>query len=385
MADLSRQRERERLAARPDPYFMRLDKGCYLGYRKHIKSSTWSARYRDRKGIQHRKVLEGIDEKDYDGAARAARDWFGQMGGPATRTVKRATVRAALEAYLGNLREHGRSDTAKEALGRFKLTVFEDEIADLLLESVTRDDFRDWRGRLTKGRQPRSINRHVRAVIAGLNYAVEEGGHVGNPMAWQMAPLADDIEDDGETAVFLKPAQRKALIADAAPRDAAFFRGLELTGARPKELAAATVSDFDGQQLKLSHRKGRPAKLRTRYVLLSAEGVEFFRKQAADKLPKAPLFTEDGEQPWRRHVWAHAFRAAADEVNKHVRGAARIPTEASAYSFRHARISELLQIHGVDPLTVAQQLGTSLVMIEKAYLRFIPKALAEKLDMVREL
>lgn len=385
MADLSRQRERERLAARPDPYFMRLDKGCYLGFRKHLGPSTWSARYRDRKGVQHRKVLADIDEKDYDGAARAAREWFTQMGAGATRTVKRTTVLSALEAYLGNLREHGRSETAKEALGRYKLTVFEDEIADLPLEAATRDDFRDWRERLRQGRQPRSINRHVRAVIAGLNYAVEEGGHVGNPAAWQMTPLADDIEDDGETAVFLTPAQRKALIAAAAPRDAEFFRGLELTGARPKELAAATVSDFDGHQLKLSHRKGRPAKLRTRYVLLSADGVEFFRKQAADKTPKAPLFTEDGSQPWRRHVWAHAFRAAAKEVNKHARGAARIPTEASAYSFRHARISELLQVHSVDPLTVAQQTGTSLVMIEKAYLRFIPKALAEKFATVREL
>lgn len=42
-------------------------------------------------------------------------------------------------------------------------------------------------------------------------------------------------------------------------------------------------------------------------------------------------------------------------------------------------ISELLQIHGIDPLTVAAQTGTSLAMIEKAYLRFIPSAMREKL------
>jgi hypothetical protein len=29
-----------------------------------------------------------------------------------------------------------------------------------------------------------------------------------------------------------------------------------------------------------------------------------------DKLPGAPLFTEDGDTPWRRHVWARAVRAA---------------------------------------------------------------------------
>jgi hypothetical protein len=73
-------------------------------------------------------------------------------------------------------------------------------------------------------------------------------------------------------------------------------------------------------------------------------------------------------------------------IAKHNEGAAakrRISTAASAYSFRHARISELLQLYGVDPLTVAAQTGTSLAMIEKAYLRFIPSALQEKLAALK--
>jgi len=44
----------------------------------------------------------------------------------------------------------------------------------------------------------------------------------------------------------------------------------------------------------------------------------------------------------------------------------------------------LLQIHKVDPLTVAQQTGTSIAMIEKAYMRFIPAALQEKLATLKE-
>jgi hypothetical protein len=69
-------------------------------------------------------------------------------------------------------------------------------------------------------------------------------------------------------------------------------------------------------------------------------------------------------------------RSAANEDAK---GKNRISTEASAYSFRHARISELLQVYHVDPLTVAAQTGTSLEIIERACLRFIPSALQEKL------
>ena len=220
-------------------------------------------------------------------------------------------------------------------------------------------------------------------MIAALNRA-SELGHVGNPAAWRLKALPDDIDDDGETAIFLNPKQRAAIIAASSEREAAFFRGLELTGARPREMASATAKDFDGKSLRLAHRKGRPPKLRVRYTVLGADSIKFFARHAADKLPNAPLFTEDGEQPWRRHVWCRQMRAAIKKVNTQAKGDARIPEGASAYCFRHARISELLQIHGVDPLTVAHQTGTSLAMIEKAYMRFIPQALQEKLAAIGE-
>ena len=179
-------------------------------------------------------------------------------------------------------------------------------------------------------------------------------------------------------------AQRAALIAASDPHAAAFFRGLELTGARPKELASATVGDYDGETLRLAHRKGRPPRLRVRHVVLSTDGIRFFDEQTSGKLPKALIFARDGSRPWERSPWATAFRAAAAAVNETARGKERIPPAASAYSFRHARISELLQVHGIDPLTVAAQTGTSLRMIEKAYHRFIASAMREKLAAVKE-
>ncbi|HEY3653968.1 MAG TPA: hypothetical protein VGL34_03175 [Steroidobacteraceae bacterium] len=381
MADLSKKRERERLAKQRDPHFMKLSKGAYLGFRRG--PDTWHARFRDRKDVQHYKALDGIASDDYEGAKKTAESWFSQMGASAVRSVKRDTVRVGLEAYLADLKRHGRPDTAKEALGRFKLTVYEDPIANIPLESAAKDDFEEWRDRLTEGREPRSINRQVRAVVAGLEYAFKNG-HVGNPEAWRLTPLTDNVDDDGETAVFLSPEQRKAIIAAADPYAAKFLRGLELTGSRPKELAAVIARDFDGKSVRLAHRKGRPPKLRVRYTVLGPEGIEFFAELGRDKLPTAPLFTEDGTQPWRRHIWAREVRDAVKAVNKEARGSARIPAGASAYGFRHARISELLQIHGVDPLTVAHQTGTSLAMIEKAYMRFIPAALQEKLATLKE-
>ena len=384
--DLSRKRERERLPKRRDPYWQRLGEGAYLGYR--TLSDTWRVRYRGRDGKQQFLTLgEGLE---FDDAKRGAEEWLSQLSGSPVRTVKRATVRAALEAYLADLRRHDRLDAAADAERRFKKTVYgdppaleADPLADLELERCTRDDFLEWRDRQRTGRQARSVNRHVRSVVAGLNRAVELG-HMGNPLAWKFKALPDDTEDSGETAILLNEQQRRALIAAATPFAAAFIRGIELTGARPHELASAVVADFNGETLRLAHRKGRPPKLRVRHTVLGADGIAFFKQQIAGKLPKAPIFTEDGETAWRRHMWCRRIRETIAAHNKDVDPKKRIPVEASAYSFRHARISELLQLHGVDPLTVAAQTGTSLAMLEKAYFKFIPNALREKLAAVKE-
>jgi integrase len=379
MADLSRKRDRDRLKPRREPYWQRLEEGAYLGFRRG--PDTWVARFRGRdRKQQYQSLGEALE---YDEAKRRAEDWLSQLAGSPVRTVKRGTVIAALTAYLTDLRRHDRADAAKTADGRFKTALgfdrktesYTDPLAHLQLEQATRDDFQDWRDRLRPGRLPRTINRLVRAVVAGLNRA-NALGHIGNAAAWRLEGLSDD--DESETAVFLEPVQRDALIHAATPDAAAFVRGLEHSGARPKELASALAADFDGERLKLSHRKGRPPKLRLRYVVLDADAIAFFKSHANGKRPTAPLFSDNGK-PWRRDRWAEEVRAAIAKHNEAVDEQARIPTDASAYSFRHARISELLQVYGVDPLTVAAQTGTSLRMIERTYFKFIRSAMLAKL------
>jgi hypothetical protein len=43
----------------------------------------------------------------------------------------------------------------------------------------------------------------------------------------------------------------------------------------------------------------------------------------------------------------------------------------------------LLQVHGVGPLTVVAQTGTSLRMIERTYFKFIRSAMLEKLASLK--
>jgi integrase len=380
MTDLSRKRLRDALPVRREPHWQRLAEGAYLGFRRGPE--TWIVRFRGRDGKQQYNALHGVPAHDFDEAKKRAEEWLTQMGAAGVRSTRRSTVRKALEAYMADLVRHGRQAAAAAAEARYRLVVWEDPLADIPLDRLTRNDVLEWRDRLRQGREPRSVNRYTRWVTSGLNKAVDLG-HTGNPRAWRLQRLADEREDEG-TAIFLAPTQRKALIAAASLQASDLLRALELTGARPHELANAKVQDFDGETLKLAHRKGHPPKLRVRHVVLSREGIAHFRRLAADRNPRAYLCTEDGERPWIPQNWSREVRAAIAKHNEEALPAERLPPGIGAYAFRHARISELLQLHGVDPLTVAQQTGTSLQMIEKTYLKFIPSAMRAKLAAVRE-
>jgi len=349
---------------------MRLNKGQYLGFRRG--ADTWLVRMRDISGKQNQSALPSVTE--YDDAKQAAEKLLRAMGAAPVRNAARGTVREALKTYLQWLRDQGRERTAKTIEPKFKKLVWDDPLADIPLYSLVREDVKGWRERLRDGRQPRSVNRIVRDLQAGLNRARKEG-HVSDPASWTLDPLADDVDDSGLTAIILTPVERKALI-EAATREAAeFMRGLELTGARPSELSAATVGDLDSKHgtLLLMHRKGRPAKLRPRSVVLSREGVAFFKKQSKNKLSGTWLFLDPDGRPWERKKWAEEIRSAAATVNTKARGRNRIPPGASAYSFRHARISELLQVHRVDPLTVAPETEQAFCRPPDTYKKTPPK------------
>jgi hypothetical protein len=311
--DLTRKRERDRLSVRREPYWHRLNKGAALGFRRG--PDTWVLRYTDRASGKTKYAALEDDNLDFDQAKEKAETELGHRTKSAVRVAKRETVKAALETYLEDLRRHDRGAAAEDAEWRFKKYVYGDVLAELPLERVTRDDFEEWRERQRPGRENRTVNRQVRSVKAALNRALELG-HLGNPLTWKLKPLSDDAEDTNDTAIFLTPAQRKALIADQA--------------------------------------------------------------WAADE-------GKDDDRMWTGHLWARRVRAAIEKHNNATeKEVDKIPELASAYSFRHTRISELLQVHNIDPITVAQQTGTSVAMIEKTYLKFIATAMRAKLAAIKE-
>jgi integrase len=381
--NIVRKSDRLGLISRREPYWTQLAKGAYLGFRRG--PDTWIARFRNRGGAQNYHSLPvPIGSRDeYVAAKVLAEAWFAQMDSPLVASARRSTVREALAAYVDHLESQGRTEAAKVTKARFRVIVEPDPIADIRLEDATRQDFTEWRNRLRKDRQPQSVNRYTGAVAAALNQALELG-HVGDARVWTLKELVNDSNHDEATAVFLTPAQRKNIRANASSAAADFFHALELTGARPGELARATVADFDGEQIRVADRKGRPPRLRTRYTVLSGEGIQFLKRMCKDKLAAVRIFLRENGEPWTRQTWGDAMRSAIAKYHGKCLTKNRLPAGTSAYSFRHSRISELLQLHAIDPLTVAIQTGTSLLQIERHYYKFIPQALKAKLAAVKE-
>jgi integrase len=391
-----------RLTPRNDPHWLSLDKRIAIGFRKPVTvekggQCSWVARWRQqgKGGKKHYHALGTVIElPTFTLAKRAAEAWFGQMDSGASRAPSRGTVRDALADYLRDKREHGFKDSALDSGNRFRLTVpRKSQFGTMKLEDVTREDVTRWRQGLTAARSNRSVNRQVRQVVAGLNFAVDHAGHIGNKKAWKLKQLMESkakkprayvvdgkqLKDEGAKArVYLTKEQRARLIAAAPPALAALLTGYMHTGSRPSELAAATVADFDaaGGSVTLRHHKGRGAEVKERAVWLSDAGIEFFKQQAKGKLPKAPLISNDAGKHFTDQQWCGGIQSA-------VKAAGAMPAGTTAYAFRHSRASDLLQEFGFDPLSVALQLGTSVGMVEKHYFHLISTSFREKLNAVK--
>ena len=63
-------------------------------------------------------------------------------------------------------------------------------------------------------------------------------------------------------------------------------------------------------------------------------------------------------KPWNKETWKHPIAAAVV--------AAKLPSEATAYTLRHSTITDLVTA-GLPLLTIAQISGTSAEMIERQY------------------
>jgi len=349
---------RARLKPRRDPYWLRLTRGRYIGFRKMVAGATgtWLTRFYDGERYQQKPLgdFAELSEKErYDAAKCAAEEWFQHIdkGG----TTERTTVKAACEAYVDERKLEKGEASAVDAKGRFTRLVYDDPIARIDLQKLAPRHVADWKKRvLAKGGTHGSFNRNAAALRAALNLA-HSRRDVSSNHAWtgELKPYKDA---DGRRELYLKRPSRLKLFENASAEAKRFIKTLLLLPLRPGDVAKLVVSNFDAHHKSLTVPAGKTKK---REIPLSSDAVAHFKECAKDKLPGAWLVSRDttGAQ-WNRFDWRDAIKEAAD--------AAKLPAATCAYSLRHAAITDMVT-GGTDLFTIAKLSGTSVAMIEKHY------------------
>jgi len=363
---------REKLPPKREPYWLRITKGCYLGYRRMAEDSsgTWLARCRRPDGELVQTSVGSLEQyrphERFDKAMTAARAWFEANLHPHVAKSGPVTVQEACSEYAQHVKEQKGDGPAQELEARYRRWIWNDPIHKIQLALLAREDVSEFRRRMvnapvrvgtsgeTRARSRDTVNRDLAALRAALNFAFAQG-KAPTDAAWR-EPLKAFRGVSNRRGLYLDRDQRRALIQAAPPDLTLFLTGLAMLPLRPGALAALLVKDFDNRLnvLTVGHDKSG----RDRKIKLPPESAAILKAACQGKDLTAPLFTRSDGVAWSKDSWKWPI--------KHAVKAAGLPSSTTAYTLRHSVISDLVH-GGLDLLTVAQISGTSVAMIEKHY------------------
>jgi len=284
-------------------------------------------------------------------------------------TGGKVTVRATCETYVEHLRSLGKGKTADDVKRRFAQYVNDKPLGQIELQRLKPRDVDIWRKSLattmatpqdksrapTRPRSASTLNRDMTPLRAALNLALADG-HVTTDASWK-AKMRPPKDADRRRDVYLDLSQRRALIAKAPADLAVLLSALSLVPLRPGAMAALVAGNFDKRLSTLTIGKDKHGQ--DRKITLPPATAAFFAEQCKDKVPTAPLLARADGSAWNKDAWKYPIEDAVI--------AAELPAAATAYALRHSTITDLIALHKLDTLTVAQLSGTSLLMIEKHY------------------
>jgi integrase len=421
-AEFGTREARRRLRARPEPYWMPIDRGLSLGYRKSDEGGSWVIRrYVPRKppksGRWHEEKRLGTadDSRDADGAdvldfGQAQRKLLAQARQDALQASGQLyTVADAVKDYIDWQRSHRKS--ADDSQYKLKAYVLPElgtrRVADLKLE-----DFTAWqagalkRQRRRKAARPKkrrvaptadggqakdaaaaavpkpptpdelaerqrrhkvTVNRVIGAFKACLNHAYS-AAKVPSREAWTNLKKYRAVDSARLRWLSLEEAHR--LQNAAGPGLRPLIAAALNTGCRAGELLAMRAGDFDPSSktvLVANSKAGKP-----RRVPLGEQGVAIFEQLTAGKLAHEAIFARADATPWYHMALVRAMAEASK--------AAKVSPPATFHTLRHTFASHLVQ-QGVPLMFVASALGhRDTRMVERHYGHLSQSAVA---DMIR--
>jgi len=399
---------RAKLPKRHTPYWLVLEKGRALGYRKGEKGGNWLAKYYDPLANPTRlqvKLGPADDDSEPDGkmvlsfaqAQAAAREWFKDAFHKATGERIRTgpyTVANAVDDYLEDRKKHG-VKTATRMRWDFDARVIP-ALGDIQASKLTKRRLEDWleevaaspvRHRRKVGKAPEtedelrarkaSANRLWKNLKAALNLAVRDR-KVQSDAGWkEVKPFRGT---HAPRIRFLNVTEQQRLVNSCPTPD--FRRLIQaglFTGARESELTRLRSCDFDETSGSVFIEFSKSGK--QRYITLTPEGTTFFCEMVAGLQPDALIFPRTSYDRTDKRNLGGWSRAELSRMMAKVCKDAGIEPMVF-HELRHTYASGWIN-KGLALIFVAQQLGhRDTRMVEDHYGHLCQSA---KADAVRKL
>ncbi len=395
---------RAKLKQKREPYWIKIDRGLQLGYRRGANGGTWVARRWNSATEKYEYSRLGLADDDQKADGKTVLDY--------TQARKRAdnedpshdidksayTVANAAEDYLRwyklNRKAHERTEQTCNAhilpkLGSLKVGQLKTRQINKWLHELaeappkasggkpkppyakkintgkrTKSNYNpiykyeplpysDWTEEMRRKRKS-TANRILTVLKAALNHAWKNG-HATHREEWQKVEPFKEV--DAPKVAYLTEKQAGKLLKAASDDFRPMAKAALLTGCRYGELTRLKASDLmDGQLFIEKTKSGKP-----RHVPLSHGGIVFFKALAEDRQPNDLMLTHLDGSSWDRSHQTRPMRQACekagiDPVGFHV--------------LRHTYATLLLRTDGSQGVSiryVAALIGDSVATCEKHY------------------
>ncbi len=386
---------RAALKVRGKPYYRAIGPGLHIGYRKGKKGGRWVARLYAGDGNYRVEVLADTDDMldangetvlDFWQAQEAARRLHTLRTTGGERASPRYTVANAIGDYLEWM--EGARKGSRDARYRAEALILPD-LGGVDAAKLTAKRIRTWRRKIAETpprlrtkpgekqqyrepaddpdairRRRASANRTLTVLKAALNRAWREG-EIASDAEWRRVEPYEAVEMARTRYLTIAEAQR--LLNAAEPSFRNLVQAALQTGARYGELAALKVSDFNTDSGTVTIQQSKSGK--ARHIVLTDEGVMFFRGVTAGRNGAELVFTTKAGSAWTKSAQT---RPMVDACRN-----AKINPPIGFHGLRHTWAS-LAVMNGVPLLVVAKNLGhADTRMVERHYGHLAPSYVAD--------
>jgi integrase len=400
-ARLESRESRSRLASRGKPHYRLLEPGLHIGYRRlkgrngrPAVAGTWVAcHYIGSQSYAVEKIGTADDFSDADGtiilsfsqAQDKARAHMVRRAQSANGIAGPLTVQAAVEMYLQVLEAHGKS--AVDSSHRARAHIFP-VLGNVEVATLSTDLLRKWHTGLIKAlrrtrtkpgepqqhrefdgseeatrRRKSSANRVLTILKAALNHAFRDG-KTPTDSAWRKVKPFKGV--DAARVRYLSIAEATRLINASEAEFRPLVQAAVQTGCRYGELGRLEVADFNPDAGTLNIRRSKTGK--ARHVVLTDEGVSFFRQLTTGRASSEIMLRKANGQAWRA---SHQLRPIAQACQR-----AKIDPPVNFHVLRHTWAS-LSVMSGVPLLVVAKNLGHADTRMVEHYGHLAPSYIAD--------